>query len=272
MLGYPEIYPGWHNRAFAKAVLPMLPPRFSIMIGEWAWNPWQWGDVMPLRRVRVERPDEPDEMTSPVLNFAPNTSWKFLRSSPLSNQIQLPDSARPKSGHATAVSPQPAIEIVAPKGDVASLSTVTNLEDVNHAIQAHDSVLEETSNDNAVRGSDDSQMSKEKGPNMDENKSNLIEEKRNVEVVVDVPALLSIELPQKVPVTYPSISPSSPPDAVGYFEPSRKQISSPDEKPQGRDGTANSQKLSDSNGQTWYPSMMDKKEYDFFDRRLNFNR
>lgn len=221
---------------------------------------------MPRRRVRVGRPDEPDEMTSPALNFAPNTSWKFLRSSPLSNQIQLPDSARPNSGHATAVSPPPAVEIVAPEGNVARVSTFTKSEDVNHAIQAQDGVLEKTSNNNAVRENDDCQMNKENGSNMDENKINLIEEKRNMEVVI-VPAL---ELPQKVPAI-PSISSLSP-DVVGFFEQSKKQTSSSDELPQGRDGTVDLQKLSDGDGQIWYPSMMDKKVYDFFDRRLNFNR
>ena len=51
MMGYPEIYPGAVNRMLVKAFMPMLPPRFSTMIGELAWNPWQWGDVMPQRRI-----------------------------------------------------------------------------------------------------------------------------------------------------------------------------------------------------------------------------
>ncbi|KAL7528515.1 hypothetical protein ACHAXR_002490, partial [Thalassiosira sp. AJA248-18] len=50
MLGYPEIYPGAINRSFVKMFIPLLPSRASTIIGEMAWNPWQWGDVMPQRR------------------------------------------------------------------------------------------------------------------------------------------------------------------------------------------------------------------------------
>ena len=68
---FSESYPGWQNRAFTKTLLPMLPPRFSTMIGEWAWNPWQWGDVtdvMPSRkRLREDRVTEQDQLPSSSL-------------------------------------------------------------------------------------------------------------------------------------------------------------------------------------------------------------
>jgi hypothetical protein len=100
MMGYPEIYPGAVNRMFVKAFMPMLPPRFSTMIGEMAWNPWQWGDVMPQRQMGQRRGRsivshakhndvyaEPDEIDTPLqstLSTVPTTMetpWKF----------QLPD-------------------------------------------------------------------------------------------------------------------------------------------------------------------------------------
>lgn len=100
MMGYPEIYPGAVNRMFVKAFMPMLPPRFSTMIGEMAWNPWQWGDVMPQRQKGQRRGRsiishenhndvyaEQDEIYPPVQSTLPpvpstkEPSWKF----------QLPD-------------------------------------------------------------------------------------------------------------------------------------------------------------------------------------
>ena len=92
MLGYPEVYPGWQNRLFVKMGLPMLPSRVSNIIGEWAWNPWQWGDVIPHRSGAVisEKSVENDSSSSaPSSSSASSLTWKFRRSS--SNQMQLPD-------------------------------------------------------------------------------------------------------------------------------------------------------------------------------------
>lgn len=100
MMGYPEIYPGAVNRMFVKAFMPMLPPRFSTMIGEMAWNPWQWGDVMPQLQKNQRRGRsiishanhnnvyaEPDEIYPPLQStLPPVTSTKeTLR------KFQLPD-------------------------------------------------------------------------------------------------------------------------------------------------------------------------------------
>jgi len=95
MLGYPEVYPGWQNRLFVKMGLPMLPSRVSNIIGEWAWNPWQWGDAMPQRRGGSRFADEvsaEEDGTASSAASSPQSSsltWKFRRSS--SNQMQLPD-------------------------------------------------------------------------------------------------------------------------------------------------------------------------------------
>ena len=74
--------------------LPMLPSRVSNIIGEWAWNPWQWGDVMPQRRrggTKFQDDSVQDDRVSSTA-LSPQTSsltWKFRRSS--SNEIQLPE-------------------------------------------------------------------------------------------------------------------------------------------------------------------------------------
>jgi len=49
MLGYPEVYPGWHNRVFVKFGVPMLPARMTTLIAEYAWSPLQWGAAAPQR-------------------------------------------------------------------------------------------------------------------------------------------------------------------------------------------------------------------------------
>lgn len=95
---FSESYPGWQNRAFTKTLLPMLPPRFSTMIGEWAWNPWQWGDVtdvMPSRkRLREDRVTEQDQLPSSSLqstsSSVPTHTWKFPRLTSHSNEMRLP--------------------------------------------------------------------------------------------------------------------------------------------------------------------------------------
>jgi hypothetical protein len=260
MLGYPEVFVGWHNRVFAKAVLPMLPQRFSIMIGEWAWNPWQWGDVMPQRRGVVEKSNQLDEKTSSLFNFAPSTSWKFLRPPP-SNQIQLPEVAKPEASHAANVSP-PVIEIVDP--EVVSETLNMKPEGVI-SDRTHDEALAQTIETNAAVRKDANHYVEHQG------ESNQIEETKNMEVVAEVPAPRSLELPPSsalLPIPPPS-------DAVVIFETGKISApSSSDESLQNHDaqveGSAESHQSSDDNNQTWYPSMMDKREYDFYDRRLNY--
>ena len=225
------------------------------MIGEWAWNPWQWGDVTPHRRGERDMSNEPKEKPSSLLNFAPSTSWKFLRPSLPSNQIQLPDLAKPK---ATSVATPPAIEIVDPSTDSASQSTGARSEDANHAtVPAHDSSSDQTNVSNAVVRSESSSS----------------EDKENTEVAMNMPALRLLELEHSQ-----KQSPSNPPftsqDVVGFYDTNTLAESHLIDEPQGQDGTveaaADSRQSSDDNSQAWYPSMMDKKEYDFFDRRLNY--
>eukprot|EP00804_Cyclotella_cryptica_P021717 CCRYP_012876-RB/>CCRYP_012876-RB protein AED:0.06 eAED:0.06 QI:334/0.8/0.83/1/0.8/0.66/6/506/945 len=79
MLGYPEVYPGWENRIFAKLGLPFCPPRIAGLIGEYAWSPWQLG--IPSKR----------QMEVKALPSVPNNSWKFRRPSLGSGMLRLPD-------------------------------------------------------------------------------------------------------------------------------------------------------------------------------------
>ena len=104
---YPEIYPGWHNRAFVKTMIPMLPQRASTIIGEWMWNPWKWGDVMPSQHQRPgfngRRRNEqhlvidksnvtPSPTQSAIPASAPNIpTWNFRRlSSSQSDEVASP--------------------------------------------------------------------------------------------------------------------------------------------------------------------------------------
>ena len=95
MLGYPEVYPGWENRLFVKIGLPVLPSRVANMIGEWAWNPWLWGDAtMPQRHggtIVADNIQTEEDTTSSASSsqHASSLTLKFRRSS--SNQMQLPD-------------------------------------------------------------------------------------------------------------------------------------------------------------------------------------
>ncbi|KAL7521684.1 hypothetical protein ACHAWX_006358 [Stephanocyclus meneghinianus] len=79
MLGYPEVYPGWENRIFAKLGLPFCPPRIAGLIGEYAWSPCQLG-IPSTRKIEVK-----------TLPPVPSHTWKFRRPSLSSGILRLPD-------------------------------------------------------------------------------------------------------------------------------------------------------------------------------------
>ena len=269
MLGYPEIYPGWHNRVFAKAILPMLPPRFSIMIGEWAWNPWQWGDVTPQRRVGVETTDE---KTSSLTNFAPSPSWKFLRPTISSNQINLPEMAKVRASYESdAISKD--IEIVdnevhlshSTPGISKNSDTQSRDEKIN-GIHTHADSLDQTTENNVTAENNNLQHNNEQ-------KMKKVGSTQTVETV-EVPSLECIELPP-ASALYPNETPTCSPSTLSFFATSKSAVStSSNESPQNHDaiveGTEELRQSSNDSNEVWYPSMMDKKDYDFFDRRLNY--
>ncbi len=76
MLGYPEVYPGWHNRLFVKFGVPMLPARVTTLIAEYAWSPLQWGAAAPQRL--GERGQSSGHKTTQNTEFPKTTSENLV--------------------------------------------------------------------------------------------------------------------------------------------------------------------------------------------------
>ena len=323
MLGYPEIYPGAINRAFVKMFLPLIPPRVSNIIGEWAWNPWQWGDVMPQRRsggsnIRGMQMEDDQSSTSslPTPSAPPSasqsSSWKFRRSSTPSNQMQLPDMPKSKSADSPElVSELPSMQIVDLVGDAAvDAGNVTAVDEPNPLpIDMKKPVDSEQMSPSgspplvsgAVGEADKSSVAEESDKNkknakipapqeMDDKSRVGTENKdkgseKEATVVQAAPALEPLVLPP--PAKPVQNYTSSPLDIFGlsFFE----KDNTPSKPSSGKSTTSDvaendvaatvdqngkieeKTQLSKDDGEvTCYPSMMDKKEYDFRDRRLDY--
>ncbi len=188
-----------------------------------------------------------------------------------SNQINVPELATGRASHESeAISKDIEISDVeahlghSTLGICKNSDTQSEDEKINDILSDADS-LDQTKENNAAVGNDSLQDdNKEKSKQA---RSNQIVETRNTEVVVEVPSLECLELPPAS--LYPNDIPTSLPGAVGFFATSKSAGStSSNESQQNQEESRQSSHDSD---QVWYPSMMDKKDYDFFDRRLNYD-
>jgi len=329
MLGYPEIYPGWQNRAFVKMFLPMLPPRVSNMVGEWAWNPWQWGDVMPNHRssgsgsrdeeANVERKEKTLPPLSPqsVAAPPPSSTWTFRRStSEPSNQMKLPDVASDVStGHQPTAAMEVMIDPSGKEGFEYIVDTNTTISEIEADSGENMGILRcDIPNDNDVvipplvssssvqavavplEQTDKNDSSAAAGPTAENDQNNkggktpkppsaagkersLQEKNENVVVPQEevVPATSnSLVLP---PASSLPNGPSTPTQLslFGFFDKENKKqpstASSGEKVAKETDaitgGAVESTSPPDETA-TWYPSMMDTKDYDFRDRRLDY--
>ena len=237
---FSESYPGWQNRAFTKTLLPMLPPRFSTMIGEWAWNPWQWGDVtdvMPSRkRLREDRVTEQDQLPSSSLpstsSSVPTHTWKFPRLTSHSNEMKLPGLP-----HTKVIDDEPAelktLLLVDPAIDAIPLDQNTTTITTPIEKKPDDG----GSNDSAI-----SSLPSAISPSIES------EEKRTT-------------MPPPIP-------------GPGDYSPKAvlldKVAVSGGEEATDRDPKANVDKDPSTVSPEEYPSMMDNKDYDFRDRRQDY--
>ena len=198
MLGYPEVYPGWENKVFAKFLLTHLPARLSNMIGEYAWSPWQFG---MLPNTKVENTEESSKAT----HSSSHNTWKFRR--PSGTILKLPD--------------LPKIQM--PRGKL-------------------DDIL--LSNDP-----------------MNVNETKLGDENTSTNDSFDVPMTSNHSIVERILPDLPSDESCLP--SLGMEE----------EIPLGLDGVNNggevNARIPESN-ESWYPSMLDQKDYDFRDRRLDY--
>jgi len=341
MLGYPEIYPGWMNRAFVKMFLPMLPPRASTMIGEWAWNPWRWGDVMPQKRGggesrisrEMEEQNRDNEISSTLPSQLPAASsspsahiWKFGRSSsstPSSNQMQLP--GLPKSSKVTTetlpgdvTSKATFVESVDPTSQTHIDQNITTITDddagsslgmeskaiqndrasTNHppslANPQITAALGKVGEDSSASDTDRQKSSGKEstariadGGKIDSTEDHAKSNKDSAMIAQnrDLPQPLVLP-PASEPSQSDSQPQSSPLALLGFFD-SKSQaaatasneestaMSDDDVKNKtvdsivGKTGGAAAELPADNNA-PWYPSMMDKKDYDFRDRRLDY--
>ena len=192
MLGYPEVYPGWENRFFAKMIMPHLPARVAGLIGEFAWSPSPLGALSKNIVESTEQSPKDEPAT-----FSHNT-WKFRR--PSGNILKLPE--------------LPKLQM--PKARQEG----THLDDVSK-----DTVMFNATNlDNCM-------------------------------------TKMGAQMSNNTNATIPSETPM-PPTATGN-----------EESPLSVEGTIcedfDSLLIPDIN-ETWYPSMIDQKPYDFRDRRLDY--
>jgi len=247
MLGYPESYAGWQNRAFVKTMLPMLPPRISTMVGEWAWSPWHWGDIIPNRDNRQRFKDSlvAEQDISPPTSSSHHT-WKFPRLPTSSNELHLPQEQHNND--------------VLEEFDKLSTVFVSPLEDATILAEEKKSELSNTEDDKSAES--DTKEKKATPPVADEESIKQTPQKAEntimAPVAVEIPNSNSLMLPP--PSSSAEPKPTSP--LFGFFE--------KDKSVSGGENEDNS--LDDEKEQSIIPppSMMDKKEYDFRDRRLDY--
>ena len=266
MLGYPESYAGWQNRAFVKTMLPMLPPRISTMVGEWAWSPWHWGDIIPNRDNRQRFKDslvvEQDIQPQPQSTSSSHHTWKFPRLPTSSNELHLPREQHNNDVleefdklNAVFVSPLEDATILAEekKSEISHATT----EDGKSA-SSPQAITESRTQENESDTKD-----KKATPVTDEESIKQTPQKAQNTIMAPV----AVEVPNSNSLVLPPASSSAEPKPTsplfGFFE--------KDKAVSGGENTEDNS-LDDEKEQSIIPppSMMDKKEYDFRDRRLDY--
>ena len=252
MLGYPESYAGWQNRAFVKTMLPMLPPRISTMVGEWAWSPWHWGDIIPNRDNRQRFKDSlvAEHDISPPTSSSHHT-WKFPRLPTSSNELHLPQEQHNND--------------VLEEFDKLSTVFVSPLEDATILAEENKSKLPNTEDDKSTIVESDTKAKKATPQVSDDESVKQTPQKAESEIMAPV----AVEVPNSNSLMLPPASSSAEPKTTsplfGFFE--KDKVVSGGEN--AADDSPHDEKEQSSIIPP--PSMMDKKEYDFRDRRLDFN-
>ena len=305
MLGYPEVYPGWQNSFFVKMGLPMLPSRVSMLLGEWAWNPWQWGDAMPQRRgvnlvadkVRTDEDPTPPAASS---QHASSLTWKFRR--PSSNQMQLPDVPKETKKNASqvhSVLPTPqfvdatASNLVPNEESLPSESEECKTEqhhqedipnEANEPKNSKSSVAESTTDEANNGDKRDALLLKEKPDNPakdeEENPQNNPDPQKkdaffigNTSDVSPAQPMSSV-LPLPPPKSEDSSTTPSATPLLGFFDKDKALDSN---SPLENDSEDQNEKKMPSNAKIdatveIFPSMLDSDDYDFRDRRLDYTK
>jgi len=258
MLGYPESYAGWQNRAFVKTMLPMLPPRISTMVGEWAWSPWHWGDIIPNRDNRQRFKDSlVVEQDIPPTSSSHHT-WKFPRLPTSSNELHLPQEQHNNDVleefdklNAVFVSPLEDATILAEE----KKSELSNTED-GKSTSSPQAITESRTPEN-----ESDTKAKKATPVTDE--ESIKQTPQKAENTIMAPATVEVPNSNSLVLSPASSSAEAKPTSplFGFFE-KDKVVS----------GGENTDNPHDEKEQSIIPppSMMDKKEYDFRDRRLDY--
>mmetsp|Transcript_8942 Transcript_8942/g.17820 ORF Transcript_8942/g.17820 Transcript_8942/m.17820 type:complete len:1086 (+) Transcript_8942:50-3307(+) len=310
MLGYPEVYPGWENRLFVKIGLPVLPSRVANMIGEWAWNPWQWGDAtMPQRHggtIVADKIQTEEDTTSSASSsqHASSLTWKFRRSS--SNQMQLPDVPKETKKNASETNsklPAPqffdatAANLVPNNENPSSESEESQTEpppqegiekDATEPTKSKTSVAQSTTDGAKNDDKAASLLLKDKPTPPTKGKEDIPENKVNpqkedaffIESTSDVspqPMSSVLPLPPAAPTDKSTTSSSTP--LLGFFDKDKdSESNSPQDKSLENDSKDKSEKKTssspekDATVEILIPSMIDNQEYDFRDRRLDYTK
>ena len=303
MLGYPEVYPGWQNRLFVKMGLPMLPSRVSNIIGEWAWNPWQWGDVIPHRSgTMIQKGSVENDSTSSTSipsSSASSLTWKFRRSS--SNQMQLPDAPKESKKDVSEIKlPTQFVDPTASNlvpSDESLMDDESQSSDGNQAIPPPREAASEDTNNEPTKSSvakvtNDEENKNEDKPTVNDGQtpSHESEESTNPEsstvshkkedaffITGDSPSTEPPVLP--LPPSTPKASSQPSPPLFGFFDKDKDSIST---SPDGNSLEKVSTDTEESNTQVspedkvtveTFPSMLDNQRgYDFRDRRLDYTK
>ncbi len=302
MLGYPEVYPGWQNRLFVKMGLPMLPSRVTTMIGEWAWNPWQWGDTMPQRNQVAEKVIVEEDTTSSAASsqHASSLTWKFRRSP--SNQMQLPEVPKETKKN----TPEIKSELQEPQFvDTTAANLVSNdestslesdgsktdqplqggiAEDADEPTKSKTSAARSTTDDATNGDKASSLLQKDKpAPSTkgEEDNPSKVDQKEDaffIESTSDVspqPMSSVLPLPPAKPDDASTTPPSTPP--LGFVDKDKALDSNAHDKLLESDSKDKSEKKTPTNAKhdatiEIFPSMLDSQDYDFRDRRLDYTK
>lgn len=284
--------------------LPMLPSRVSNIIGEWAWNPWQWGDTIPQRSgdgIIADKTPIVEGTTSPAAespqHHASSLTWKFRRSS--SNQMQLPDIPKDRKKSAedsgSNIPTPPIFDATAanlvPKDESPTSGTggAANLSNSNSevskedskestkskapqsqapdaAVEVKDQVAEANSATRDITGTAEKESTPEKGDAF------FIESTSTSENSPQQPPSASV-LPLPPVTSNESSSPS--PSMVFIDKDKGSDNESMRDKSSQDDSTKKKEKKPLPNSESkatieMLPSMLDNQNYDFRDRRLDY--
>ena len=206
MLGYPEVYPGWENKLFAKILLTHLPSRVAGLVGDYAWSPWQLGMLPNNRKDDIIRKDEIKTSKIPP-SAVSHSTWKFRR--PNGNMLKLPE--------------LPKIQLPTAKQDDVLLSDISSVEPKLNTTSLSDEITNQIHD-------------------MKESMTNITDE--------------LLECPSDTSMKHSKITELSKEESVLKVD--------------GITGGETDFLAETESNETWYPSMLDQKQYDFRDRRLDY--